>query len=110
MLACSALGYGLYPLLLSVSRSVLWLIPWAAIGGFFYSAFSVTSYDTVVAATPDADRTNFMAVYNLEANVGLFLGPLLAALLAGTAGGPALGLQAAAAIAAVAALLCIFHR
>ncbi len=105
-LGFGALGYAFYPLLTSLTTSVWMLIPWAAIAGLFSAAINVNLFDNVVAVTPDEERTNYMSVYNTAQNSGLFVGPLIAGLLAQTAGGPALGLQVAAgATIAAAALL-----
>jgi len=103
-LAAGALGYGLYPLLTSFTASVWWLIPWAALGGFFNAIIAVTLFDTLVANSPEDDRANYIAVYNLCANVALFLGPLIAGFLARGADGR-LGLQVATGVAFVAGLL-----
>ena len=104
-LAVGAIGYALYPLLTSFSPSVWWLIPWAALGGFFNSAIAVTMFDNLVSVTPEADRTNYIGVYNLFVNVALFAGPLLAGVLGASPGGPALGLGVSGVIGLVAGLL-----
>ncbi len=105
VLAAGALGYAFYPFLLAAAPSVLWLIPCALVGGFFSAAISVTLFDNLVAITPNEDRTSYVAVYNLFVNTALFAGPLLAALLAHTAAGPALGLRVAAAISLLSGVL-----
>lgn len=104
-LAAGAAGYALYPLLTSFSPSVWWLVLWAALGGFFNAAIAVTLFDNLVAVTPDADRTHYIGVFNVFVNVALFAGPLLAGLLANSAGGPALGLRVAGAVGLLSGLL-----
>jgi hypothetical protein len=51
-----------------------------------------------------------MSVYNTAQNSALFLGPLLAGILAETAGGPALGLKVAAGVGLVAGVLMALRR
>jgi MFS family permease len=109
-LAAGALGYALYPLLTSLTTTVWWLIPWAAMSGIFSAAINVNLFDNLVAVTPEEERTNYMSVYNTAANSGLFLGPLIAGLLAQTAGGPALGLQVAAGVGIGAGLLLLTRQ
>ncbi len=104
-LALGALGYAFYPLLTALTTSVWWLIPWAALAGFFNAAISVNLFDNLVSVTPDEDRTNYMSVYNTAQNSALFLGPLLAGILAETAGGPGLGLKVAAGVGILSGVL-----
>jgi len=104
-LAAGVLGYACYPLLASLSSSVWWMIPCAALGGFFNAAITVTLFDNLVSTTPDADRSSYIAVYNVFVNVALFVGPLTAALLAAGPGGPRLGLRVAGAIGLLAGVL-----
>jgi MFS family permease len=92
MLMAGAIGYALYPLLVAFTHSIWWLLPWAALGGFFNAAITVTLIDILVAITPDRDRTRFVAIYNIFVSVALFLGPLTAGLMAPVAGGVRLGL------------------
>ncbi|MCX6030898.1 MAG: MFS transporter [Chloroflexi bacterium] len=108
-LAGGAIGYALYPLLTSFSPSVWWLVPWAALGGFFNAAVAVTLFDNLVAVTPDADRTHYIGVFNVFVNVALFAGPLLAGVLATSPGGPALGLRVAGAVGLLSGLLFVLR-
>jgi MFS family permease len=109
-LGFGVLGYACYPLLTSLTTSVWLLIPWAAFAGLFSAAINVNLFDNLVAVTPDGERTNYMSVYNTAANSGLFLGPVIAGLLAQTAGGPALGLQVAAGVGIGAGVLLFTRR
>jgi MFS family permease len=109
-LAMGALGYALYPLLTSLTTTVWWLIPWAAMAGLFNAAITVNLFDNLVSVTPETDRTDYMSVYNTAQNSALFLGPLLAGILAETAGGPGLGLKVAAGVGTVAGLLMVLRR
>ncbi|MGE5601413.1 MAG: MFS transporter [Nitrososphaerales archaeon] len=106
-LAVGALGYALYPLLTSLTTTVWWLIPGAAMAGLFSAAINVNLFDNLVAVTPEEDRTDYMSVYNTAANCGLFLGPLIAGLLAQAAGGPGFGLQVAAGVGICAGILLL---
>jgi MFS family permease len=110
VLAVGALGYALYPLLISLSPTVGWLIPWAALGGIFYAAISVTLFDNLLAVTPGGDRTTFVSIYNLFVNIALFIGPLLAAILARGTMDPAPALQVAAGISLAAGALGLLWR
>lgn len=109
-LAVGALGYALYPLLTSLTSSVWFLIPWAALAGVFNAAISVNLIDNLVSVTPEAERTNYIAVYNTASNMALFVGPLLAGAIAESAGGPGLGLKVAAAVGLVAGVLMALRR
>jgi MFS family permease len=104
-LAAGALGYGLYPLLTSISPSVWWLIPWAAMAGALNAAMTVSLFDNLVSVTPDTDRTNYIAVYNVAVNIALFSGPIVAGVLAANGAQIALALQVAAGVALVAGVL-----
>ena len=106
MLQAGAVGYLFYPLFLSLAPGVGWLIPAAAVGGFFSATISVTLFDNLLAVTPDGDKTGYVSVYNLFVNAALFAGPLLAGVIGRGAAGPARGLQMAAAACLVAGLLC----
>ncbi len=109
-LGVGAIGYAFYPLLTSLTNSVWLLIPWAALAGVFSAAINVNLFDNLVAVTPEGERTNYMSVYNTAANIGLFLGPLLAGVLAQGIGGAVLGLQAAAGVGIGAGVLLITRR
>lgn len=109
-LALGVLGYACYPALTSLSASVWLLIPWAALAGLFSAAINVNTFDNLVAVTPEEGRTDFFSVHHTVQNIGLFLGPLIAGLLAQTAGGPAFGLQVAAGVGLGAGLLFLTRR
>lgn len=109
-LAAGALGYAFYPLLTSLTPSVWWLVPWAALAGLFNAAFTVTLFDNLVSVTPTEDRTNYMAVYNVAVNIALFAGPILAGLLARDAAGVELGLRVAAGVCLVAGALLALRK
>jgi MFS family permease len=104
-LAMGALGYALYPLLTSLSPSVWWLIPWAALAGLFNAGISVNLFDNLVSVTPESNRTNYMSLYNTAANAALFAGPVIAGVLANSAGGPTFGLRVAAGVGIFAGIL-----
>lgn len=106
-LALGAFGYALYPLLTSISPSVWWLVPWAALAGFFNAAISVTLFDNLVSVTPAADRTNYIATYNMVTNAALFAGPVLAGLLAANGSQIVLALRVAAVVGLVAGVLLV---
>ena len=105
VLTAGAACYAAYPLLVSLTPSVWWLIPWAALGGLFYSAVSVTLFDNLVAVSDASERTNFIAIYNLMSNLSLFAGPLIGGFIARGPAGSRPGLQVAAGLALVSGLL-----
>lgn len=109
-LAGGALGYALYPLLTSLAPSAWWLVPWAAFTGLFNAAMTVTLFENLVSVTPAADRTSYIAVYNVALNLALFTGPILAGLLARDAAGIELGLRLAAGVCLVAGMLLALRR
>jgi MFS family permease len=104
-LTAGTLGYALYPLLTSVSPSVWWLLPWAVLAGALNAAITVTAFDNLVSVTPEAERTNYIAVYNVVVNIALFAGPIIAGLLAANGAQVVLALQVAAGVALVAGML-----
>lgn len=108
-LAAGALGYACYPLLTPLAPSVAWLVPCAAIGGYFTATLSVTLFDNLVSVTPEADRTRYISAYNLTVNAALFIGPVIAALLARRIG-PGSGLLVAGVTALGAAVLLVRRR
>ncbi|MCX7706582.1 MAG: MFS transporter [Anaerolineae bacterium] len=109
-LAAGALGYALYPLITSFTPSVWWLLPWAALAGFFNAAITVTLFENLVSVTPEADRTNYIAVYNVIMNLALFAGPIIAGLLARDAAGVVLALRLAAGVGVVAGALLALRQ
>lgn len=109
-LAAGALSYALYPLLTSLSPSVWWLMPWAALAGLFNAAITVTLFENLISVTPAEDRTSYLAVYNVAVNIALFTGPVLAGLLARDAAGIQLGLRLAAGVCLVAGVLMALRK
>ena len=109
-LAIGGAGYMLYPLLTSFTTSMWWLIPWALLAGLFTAAINVNLFDNLVSVTPSAGRMNHMAIYSTIQNVALFLGPILASVLAEGAGGPVLGLRVAAGVGLMAGVLLALRR
>jgi MFS family permease len=106
-LAIGTFGYALYPLLTSVSPTVWWLLPWALLAGALNAAITVTSFDNLISVTPEAERTNYIAVYNVAVNIALFAGPIIAGVLAANGAQVVLALQVAAVVALVAGVLMV---
>jgi len=104
-LAAGALGYALYPLVTSLTASTWWLLPWAALAGFFNAGITVTLFENLVSVTPEEDRTNYIALYNVVMNTALFIGPILAGLLARDAAGVVLALRLSAGVGLLAGTL-----
>ncbi len=107
VIAFAALGYALYPLLVSFTGSIFWVMPWAAVGGLFYSAITVTLFDNMVASCPEHGREPYIAVYNMSLNIALFVGPLLASGLVAVFGGAAPGLRVAAGLSVIGAIILL---
>jgi len=104
-LTIGTFGYAFYPLLTSVSPSIWWLLPWALLAGALNAALVITLFDNLVSVTPEAERTNYIAVYNVVVNAALFAGPIIAGVLAANGAQIALALQVAAGVALVAGVL-----
>ncbi len=104
-LTVGALGYALYPLATSLTPSAWWLLPWAALAGFFNAAITVTLFENLVSVTPADDRTNYIALYNVVTNTALFFGPILAGLLARDAAGVIVALRLSAGVGLLAGAL-----
>ncbi len=109
-LAFGAIGYALYPFLTSVSPGIWWLVPCAALGGFFTGVILVTQFDNLVSVTPSADRTSYIAMYNITLNVALVAGSLVGGWLARDPNGIVSGLRIAAALALLAGVLFGIRR
>ncbi len=110
-LAIGGFGYALYPLLTSFTSQVGWLIAWAALAGLFNAAITVNLFDNLASVTPDANRTNYVAIYTAVVNVALFAGPVIAGVVADApAAGPALGLRVAAGVGTAAGVLLVMRR
>jgi MFS family permease len=105
ILTFGTIGFGVYPLLSSLSPTVWWLLPWAMLAGVFNAAIYVTLFDNLVHITTEEERPHFISVFNLALNMGLFTGPLLAGWLARGSTGPVVGLQVAAGVSLVAGVL-----
>ena len=75
------------------------------LAGALNAAIVVTLFENLVSVTPEAERTNFIAVYNVAVNIALFAGPIIAAILAANGTQIVLALQVAAVVALVAGIL-----
>ena len=71
---------------------------------------AVTLFDNLVSVTPEADRTNYIAVYNVAVNIALFAGPIIAGVLAANGSQIVFALQVTAGVALVAGILLAARR
>jgi|GEM_PF-2786060 len=108
-LALAASGYALYPLLVSFSPTIWWVVPCAALGGAFTASIFVTLFANLLDVTPADDRATYIGVYTIFVNAALVAGPLLAGFLGRTPAGLLFGLRLAAAFALAAAVIMLVH-
>jgi len=69
-----------------VSQNVWYLIAVQVFAGFFWAGFSLSSGNFLYDLVPAAKRVTYMAIHNVLAAVGVFLGASLGAFLAGIVG------------------------
>jgi MFS family permease len=100
VLTLSALTLALYPLVTALSSSAFWLLPAAAIWGLTASGVDIGLFDLMLASCPERRQPLFAAFWSIAANMAIFIGPLLGAMLS-----EATSLSAALIIAAVAQAL-----
>jgi MFS family permease len=96
LLASSAVGFGLYPLLIYLAAyfpALYWVASLA--GGFVWSTLSASLANRLMERVPDDSRPAGMALHNLALNLGILIGSL-----AGPFFGHQLGTQSAILVGA----------
>ena len=79
ILALSAWGLALYPVLTAMSPSAIWLLPVAALWGLTVAGIDVGLFDMMLAAIPRQRQPLFSAIWHMMANAAMFAGPLIGA-------------------------------
>ncbi len=103
LMAFSALGLALYPIVTGLAPTAAWLLPAAAIWGLTASGIDVGLFEVMLSAMPGQRQPLFAAVWSIIANAAAFAGPLVGAALAQRVGlGTALLVAGGAQVLAIA--------
>jgi MFS family permease len=105
VLLLSAVGLGLYPAATALCPNQYWLLPVAALSGFFSSGISISFFEVLADASPPDKRPSFSAFNNIVGGLASFSGPLLGAGMAHSLG-IRFAFFFAAALDVAGALLC----
>ena len=82
LLICAA-GTGLYPVLMALVPSQVWLPLVSIVQGFFITGVNLSFFDTLLAVCPADRRPSLIAVNTMLASSMMFAAPILGTLLAG---------------------------
>ncbi len=82
LLAWSAIGFSIYPLLLGVSWDEKLYLLASVMGGIMWAIVGASLLNRLMEHTPDEERPAYMTLHNLVFNLGIFTGSLLAPWLA----------------------------
>ena len=105
VLLLSAVGLGFYAPATALCQNQYWLLPVAALSGFFSSGLSISFFEAVAGAAPPDKRPSFSAVNNIVGGLATFAGPLLGAGIANRSG-ISVAFYMASALQMIGALLC----
>jgi Na+/melibiose symporter-like transporter len=86
VLFISTLGLALYPLLTGVLPSAIWILPVALLWGLTAAGIDVALFDMMLGAVGKDRQPLFAAFWSIEANLCVFIGPLLGAALSNSVG------------------------
>ncbi len=75
-LIISIIGMALYPGITALVGAPLWLTPAALVWGFFAAGIDITLFDGLLRIAPQENRTAYVAVNTILANLAIFLGPI----------------------------------
>jgi MFS family permease len=92
----SALGYGIYPLMIGIARGPSMYYAASLVGGGFWGIASASLVNRLMEKAPDEDRPAYMTLHNLTLNAGILIGSLSGPLL-----GDWIGLQPASIVSGV---------
>ena len=81
LLICAA-GTGLYPVLMALVPSQVWLPLVSIIQGFFITGVNLSFFDTLLAVCPSDRRPSLIAVNTMLASSMMFAAPILGTILA----------------------------
>lgn len=100
VLYISTLGLAFYPILTGMLPSAIWMLPVALLWGLTAAGIDVALFDMMLGAVGQDREPLFAAFWSIEANLCIFIGPLVGAALAN-----ALNLQQALIIGGVLQLV-----
>jgi MFS family permease len=86
VLFISTLGLALYPLLTGLLPSAIWLLPVALLWGLTAAGIDVALFDMMLGAVGPDRQPLFAAFWSIEANLCVFIGPLVGAVLSNMVG------------------------
>jgi MFS family permease len=102
-LAICALGMALYPVVTAFVGAPAWLVPAALVWGFFASGIDITIFEGLLRISPQKNRTAYVAINTVLANLAIFLGPIFGSLVS-----DAIGIRPAFFVAAAVGVLGAF--
>lgn len=100
ILLVSSVGLAFYPVVTALSVTPFWLLPAAVIWGFFSGGIDISFFEGLLETAPADKRPSFAALNQVVANIAVFFGPLLGAVLDGW-----LGIRVAFYVAAILHLI-----
>jgi len=86
MLIICGIGQAFYPILTALAPSMQWLLPAAVVWGLTIGGIELGLFDMLLAACPEGRQPSFAAAGSMTSSLGVMIGPLLGAALAGVAG------------------------
>lgn len=86
VLFISTLGLAFYPFLTGLLPSAIWMLPVALLWGLTAAGIDVALFDMMLGAVGQAREPLFAAFWSIEANLCVFIGPLLGAALSNAVG------------------------
>ncbi|MCE5259556.1 MAG: MFS transporter [Chloroflexi bacterium] len=86
VLFISALGLAAYVIISSFLPSAIWILPVALLWGMTASGIDVGLFDLMLGACQAERQPLFAAFWSIEANLAVFIGPLIGAALSDTLG------------------------
>ncbi|MHB9034502.1 MAG: MFS transporter [Anaerolineae bacterium] len=86
VLYISALGLAVYVVLSALVPTAIWILPVALIWGMTASGIDVGLFDLMLSAFHTERQPLFAAFWSIEANLCVFIGPLIGAALSGPLG------------------------
>lgn len=88
MLAVSAMGFAIYPLLLGLARGVSLFLLASLIGGVVWGLLNASLINRLMERVPEDRRAAGMAFHNLALNLGILVGSVLGPALSTQIGNP----------------------
>ncbi len=88
MLAVSATGFAIYPLLLGLARGVPLFLTASLVGGLVWGLLNASLINRLMERVPENHRAAGMALHNLALNLGILVGSMLGPVLSARIGNP----------------------